>query len=147
MKNLAHSNPPNRSRGITLVEILLIIALLVILLSFAMPSVGGAAARAEMTATVENVQHSMQSARKMARMNEAPVSVIFDAPAGMESGNITFESKSRTGILDYALPEDVMLIADQDAFLFDERGLVQNPGKIILVSRVDETISTTLEVK
>ena len=60
MKNITHSTPPNRSKGITLVEILLIIALLVILLSFAMPSVGGAAAKAEMTATVENVQHSMR---------------------------------------------------------------------------------------
>ena len=56
------------ARGITLVEILLVISLLVILLSFAIPSMGGAAAKAEMTATVENVQHSIQSARNMARM-------------------------------------------------------------------------------
>ena len=135
------------ARGITLVEILLVISLLVILLSFAIPSMGGAAAKAEMTATVENVQHSIQSARNMARMNEVVVTVLFNAPAGQEARKIEFDSRVHTGILNYELPADVVLIADQDNFLFDRRGLVENPGQILLVSKADDSVSATLDVK
>lgn len=147
MKKIAHITPLNRSRGVTLVEILLVISLLVILLSFAIPSVGGAAAKADMTATVENVEHSIQSARNMARMNETDVTVLFDAQAGQESNVISFESKVHTGILNYRLPKDIVLISDQDTLVFDERGLLANPAQITLVSKADETVTATLEVK
>lgn len=135
------------ARGITLVEILLVISLLVILLSFAIPSMGGAAAKAEMTATVENVQHSIQSARNMARMNEVEVTIVFNAPAGQEARKIEFDSRVHTGILNYDLPADVVLIADRDNFVFDQRGLVENPGHILLVSKADDSVSATLEVQ
>ena len=133
-----------RARGITLVEILLVISLLVVLLSFAIPSIGSATAKAEMTATAENVQHAIESARKTARMNETVVKVVFDAPAGENSSLISFDSKVHTGILDYRLPESVFLISDQDVLLFDERGLVSNPVQVTLVSRADDSVTSTM---
>ena len=146
--NINHKNSPfKHARGITLVEILLVIALLVILLSFAIPSMGGAAAKAEMTATMENVQHALHSARNMARLNEVDVRVSFDATAGQESRKISFDSKVHTGILDYELPEGVVLVADQDSFGFDQRGLVENPGEILLISKADDSITETMEIR
>lgn len=143
-----HKNSPfKHARGITLVEILLVLSLLVILLSFAIPSMSGTAAKAEMTATVENVQHALHSARNMARLNEVDVRVNFDAAAGQESRLISFDSKVHTGILNYELPKDVVLVADQDSFEFNQRGLVENPGKILLISKADDSITETMEIR
>lgn len=146
--NIKHNNAPfSRARGITLVEILLVISLLVILLSFAIPSMGGAAAKAEMTATMENVEHALHSARNMARMNEVEVRVNFDAQAGQESRKISFDSKVHTGILNYELPKDVVLVSDQDSFIFNQQGLVENPGQVLLLSKADDSITETMEIR
>lgn len=139
-----------RSKGITLVEILLVIALLAIVLSFAVPSIGSATASAEMTATVENVEYSIQTARNVARMNEAGVAVDFKRFVGEQAQVILFrrlDPGPGTGIPEYSLPEDIELVSDQQSFVFDERGLVRNPGAIILVSKVDESVTATVEVK
>lgn len=154
MNNNALSHPYSRSRGVTLVEILLVVAMLVILLSFAMPSVGTATARAELKAAVENVQYSIDAARNLARMTESSVTVNIgpasqpEAPAGAESSGepqrIMF---SRPEIQDYALPADIRLVADHDSYVFDSRGLVQEPGRVTLLSAADESISSAIDIK
>jgi Tfp pilus assembly protein FimT len=140
----------SRAKGITLVEILLVVALLLIVLSFAIPSMSGASTRAEMTATLENVEHSIQMARNMARMNEASVDIRFEPASGEEMRVIAFEtakSKNNFGLMDYTLPESIVLKADQNDFTFDEKGLVEKPGRITLVARSDKTIEASVEVE
>lgn len=153
------SNPVSRSRGITFVEILLVISLLVILLSFAMPSVGTAAARAELKAATENVQYSIGAARNLARTTESSVAVnigsVTESAAGAADPfqSITFsrpESKNvRHGpdIQDYHLPAGLRLVSDYDRYVFDSRGLVREPGRIVLVSMADESISFTIDIE
>ena len=36
--------------------------------------------------------------------------------------------------------------SDREAYRFDDRGLVQSPGQLILVSAVDETITSVVRV-
>lgn len=151
MKMNRHPNISTRSRarGITLVEILVVIAMLLILASFAVPSMSNATAKAEMTATVENVEYSIQAARNTARMNETQVAVEFsDAHAGTQT--ISFQAKgsgSLPGMQDYLLPESIQLVSAQRGFEFDSRGLVENPGTIVLVSKADDSVTSTIEVK
>ena len=140
-------------RGITLIEILMVLALLAILLSFAMPSASGTFSKAEMKSTLENVQYSLQVARKTARMTETSVSMNI-SPSGQDATQtITFSAPGKSGansklhIQDFSLPADIMLISDQESFIFDERGLVENPGRILLVSKMDESATLTFEVK
>jgi len=146
-------NPASRSKGITLIEILMVLGLLVILLSFAMPSISGPAIRAEMTATLENVEYSIQAARNMARMTESSVSlnVLSNQEEAVQTISYSSATSNRAGgnagMQDYRLPTDIVLVSDQDSFAFDERGLVENPGQIILVSRVDESVRSVIEVK
>ncbi len=150
MKNKAHPISLSRSRGITLIEILLALSLLVIVLSFAIPSMSSATAKADMMAAVENVEYSIHTARNTARLSETGISVEFKSFAGEHAQVISFspaKSGSNVGIPEYRLPEDIELVADQESFVFDERGLVQNPGRIILVSKVDESVTETVEVK
>jgi len=143
----------NKIKGITLIEILLVLGLLTILLSFAMPSVSGAVSKAEMKATLENVQYSVQTARKIARITETPVFMTISPPGQETTQSITFGSPGKSGasnklqIQDFNLPTDIALITDHDSFVFDERGLVEEPGRILLVSTVDESITSTIDIK
>lgn len=153
MKIKSSIQPSFPSKGITIIEILLVISLLVIVVSFAIPSVGGATARAEMTAAQENLQHAVQAARNLARINESGMTVQFGTASG-STGQVVriLDLDSGTppvagGLQDYLLPESVQLISNEESFDFDERGLAENPGEIILVSRVDDSIRSTVEVK
>jgi Tfp pilus assembly protein FimT len=152
MNNNQLRHAASHSKGITLIEILLVLGLLVILLSFAIPSVSGAAIKAEMNATLENVQYSLQMAQKAARRTETAV-VVHISPAQPDiPQTISFSpgkggSRSNLLIQDFSVPADVVLVTEQDSFVFDKRGLVQNPGNILLVSRVDETVTSTVQVR
>ena len=146
-----HFNLPARYRGITLVEILMVIALLVIILSFALPSVGSMTARAEMQAAVENVEYSIDTARKLARLTETPVAVDIRPEQGnTRTIEITAMPDSGAslapGAPDYSLPPGIELAATAERFVFDERGLVEAPGTIVLSHVDDASLSTTLSV-
>lgn len=150
MRSYSSLNSLPRSKGVTLVEILMVIALLVIVLSFAIPSMGNASAKADMLAAVENVEYSIKAARNAARMSEKGTALEITRQAGASSQALKFSgagTKNGVGIPEYRLPEDIELVANQAVFEFDERGLVRNPGAITLVSRTDETISETIEVR
>ncbi len=144
--------PVAYSKGVTLIEILLVLGLLVIVLSFAMPSVSGAASKAEMQATVENLQYSLESARKAARLTESVIEMNITSEESEVVRSITFSSPGRQAenglqIPAYSVPPGIALVSDHSSYRFDERGLVENPGRIVLVSRVDETTTSTINVK
>jgi Tfp pilus assembly protein FimT len=143
-----------RSQGITLIEILLVVGLLVVLLSFAVPSINGAAIKAEMTAAQEHVEYSLQTARRTARMSESPVEMnISPVESSGTPQLVTFSAPGKRGsgsvqqIQDYSMPPDIALVSSQESFLFDRRGLVSNPGQIQLVSKVDESITSIIDVE
>ena len=142
----------NKEKGITLIEILLVLGLLAILVSFAVPSVSGAVSKAEMKSALENIQYSLQVARRTARVTETGVSMHISPVEQDTTQSITFSSPDKSGasnnlhIQDFTLPPDIVLISDQDSFIFDERGLVEEPGRILLVSKEDESITSTIDI-
>jgi type II secretory pathway pseudopilin PulG len=139
-----------RAQGITLVEILLAVGLLIILVGFALPSAGSATARAEMKAALENLEYSIGTARNVARMSGSSVSLAFVSTPGAPAQKITFSTQTRKGapeIPDYLLPESIELVSSQDGFVFDQRGLVEQPGRILLVSRSDDAVTSTLDIE
>ena len=143
----------SKIKGITLIEILLVLGLLAILASFAVPSVSGAVSKAEMKSTMENIQYSLDVARRTARMTETEVSMHISPAEPETTQTITFSSPGKGGasnhlqIQDFTLPPEIALISDHDSFMFDERGLVEEPGRILLVSKVDESITSTIDIE
>lgn len=138
-----------RARGITLVEILIVLSVLVVIASFAIPSIGNATARAEITAATENVRYSVEAARKLARSTESRVVLeVMDIadPTGQAIGFARVRAGANDPTQDYRLPDDVRLVAAPEAVVFDRRGLAENPGQWILVSTVDESITETIMV-
>lgn len=152
MNKLLQRNPSSNSKGISLIEILLGLAVLVILLSYAMPSVSGAAIKAEMSVALENIQYSIHAARQTARINEA--AIVMHVPAGgdrSEPQTISFASASKKKVAalqiqDFNLPSEIMMVSDRESFVFDERGLAENPGTILLVSTSDDSITSSINV-
>ena len=150
-----HRKFNHRCKGFTLIEILLMLGFLVIITSFAAPSMSGAAARADMRAASENLQYSIRSARNTARMTESNVTMnILEAEQVGQSQQITFsvsgpglKALGQAGLQNDPLPEDIKLLSDYSSYEFDGRGIVQKPGVITLVSRTDETLITSLNIE
>lgn len=145
----------NRCGGVTLIEILLILGLLLIIASFAAPSMSNATARADMRAASENLQYSIRTARNTARMTESKVimHVLEEGPGG-QSQRITFSvsgpdliNTGQPGLQEDRLPVNIKLVSEYSSYEFDGRGIVQNPGVITLVSRTDDSLMTSFEVK
>ena len=152
MNKLLLRNPSSNSKGISLIEILLGLAVLVILLGYAMPSVSSAAIKAEMSAALENVQYSIKAARQTARINESAVTMHISAGEDPSKPQIiTFASASKkrvpaVQIQDFNLPPEILVVSDRESFVFDERGLVDDPGTILLVSTADDSITSSILV-
>lgn len=144
------SNNRFRARGITLVEILIVVSVLVVLASFAIPSIGNATARAEMTAAVENVRYSVESARKLARATERRVVLsVSDAP-GPGGQAITIrrlDGDAEDALQDYRLPDAVRIASATETFTFDRLGLAEQPGRLVLVSTIDDAITESVPVE
>ncbi len=153
MKIQQASRSPCSSRGITLVEVLIVISVLAIILSFAIPSASGAAARAELRAATENLEYSISAARNVARITESPVTLHISA-SGDQSAQIVSLAQADAGsrgahpdMQPYPIPDSVDVLPDRPLFLFDRRGLVDRTGQIRLVSKLDPDLSATLEVR
>ena len=134
-------------QGITLLEVPIILGLLFILVSFALPEFGGATVRADMRAANENLQYSIQNARNTARMAESIVSMNLLEEPGDAGQRITFsapetarKSTAHLDIQDYQFNAEIKLVSDYPSYEFDSRGIVKNPGKITLVSTADESV-------
>jgi len=140
-----------RCQGVTLIEILLVVGLLVILISFASPTISNATTRTQMRAEAENIQYSIRIARNTARMNETEVSMNVHTEAGADKHRISFDvsgnTEQRTGLQGYELDGDFLLVSDYSHYKFDSRGFVKNPGEIVLTARDDETVTRSFTVE
>ena len=150
-----HTEFNHRCRGVSLIEILLILGFLVIIASFAIPSTSNATARADMRAASENLQFSIRIARNTARMTESKVTMnILEEEPGGQSQRITFsvagpgqKDQGQAGLQEERLPADIKLVSDYRSYEFDGRGIVQNPGVITLVSKSDESLNISFDLK
>lgn len=152
MNITASACPASHSRGITLIEILVGIAVLVVLVSFALPSVSTAALRAEMTAAQENVTHYVEAARVLARTNERPVTLVIRQATGDQARTLHLNQATDTAdepplMQDFSPPESIILVADRDSYSFDSRGLAVDTGEIRLIARGDRSLLSTIEIR
>jgi len=143
-----------RCQGITLIEILLVLGMLGIIVSFAAPAVSNATTKAEIQAAAENIQYSIRIARNTARMTESDVSMHVLTGPETDNQRITFSvSNSATntlgqsGLQEYPLDGDFILVSDYPSYEFDGRGIVRNPGQIILAASDNESLTMNFMVE
>ena len=143
-----------KDRGVTLIEVLLVVVLLVVLMSFAIPSFSGANTQAEMRVAGESLQFAIRSARNTARMTESAVSMNLQDDLEGAGQRISFSTSGRdgtnaaaVGIQDFQFKKEIKLVSAAPSYEFDSRGIVSNPGHIILVSTLDESLRVQIPVE
>ena len=121
-----------RCQGITLIEILLVMGLLVIIASFATPSLSKATTKAEMQAVAENIQYSIRIAQNTARMTETKVILNVQSDPASENHGVSFSVSDKalsalgqTGLQEYLLDDDFVLHAAIPNLLNDFAGQFQ----------------------
>lgn len=128
----------------------MVLSVLVIILSFAIPSVGKATARAELKAATEQVEHAVWMARNLARASESPVhlNIIDSTDDGAQYLNLSVADGRRpSGWQDYAVPGSIVVAADHESFVFNAQGLVENPGRLLLAAPAYENIKTEVKLR
>ena len=96
-----------RCRGFTLVEALVVLALLALVLGLAVPGLTGLRGRQQLQAQAEDFWNSLMLARAQALLEQQHVTVcaaastaVCDAAAGWHSGWLVFVDANRNGSLD-----------------------------------------------
>jgi Tfp pilus assembly protein FimT len=143
-----------RSSGISVLEILIALAVVAVIISFVATSFGTITNKAELQATVEGVNFSIQSARNTARELETDVIMHLKTGQTEEHDSISFSLPGRnaelgpSGLLpEFQLPADIRLVADEASIHFDYRGLVETPVRLLLVSNADENVNERLLIQ
>ena len=133
-------------QGFTVIEVLVVLGVLVVILSFASPSLTSTTARNELNSAIENVEFSIRTAKLTARQLESPVlmrleldpsaklhAIRFSFP--VDSVGLKSTSLDADNLLqDYVFPKSVRLKSDLSTIRFNYLGKVETPSRILLVS-------------
>lgn len=148
------ANLKQHAKGITLIEILMVLGVLAILVSFAAPSFNTANSAMQMRAASEQVEYSIDLARKTARMTETPVimNVSIDPKNGQHRITYSLSDKARKklsqpSLQEFRLDSSLAFQVDHRSFEFNSRGIVTNPGTLTLIAKDEETGSTSFLVE
>jgi type IV fimbrial biogenesis protein FimT len=133
--------------GFTLIELLIVVAILAILASIALPNILAPSNRARLRGTVSNLRGDLQTAKMMAiRENSFVVvnmlatgyEVFVDNGAGANAGNWVRDADERLLVsrqMEPGVTIDLAATNLSDARTrFNDRGLPENFGKIVLTS-------------
>lgn len=143
-----------RSSGISVVEILVALGVLVVIISFTAPSLSKVNARAELDVALENVNLSVYMARNTARQLETDVIMHLETGRHEQQHSISFsfptrnaELDSGTLLQDFQFPAGIRLVTDDTSIHFDSRGMVEVPVHLLIVSSLDEGVNERLVIE
>ena len=143
-----------RSRGISVLEILIALGLLVVIISFASPSLSNVTAKAELQAAIKNTEFSIRAARQTARILETDVVMKLHTDRKLKQHYISYtfpqrnpQQESANAIQDFQYPPGIRVVSEQDVLHFDSRGVLDRPVKLMLVSVVDDDINERLLIE
>lgn len=137
-----------RQAGITVLEVLIAVGLLAVLISFASPSLSGAAARAEFKASVEHMELNLRIARNAARQNNTTVTMHLNNADQQIHHSVTYsmegqaeDSAEASALLAWEFPESVRIRSSAPKVRFDFRGVAEESVQLELVSLHDDDLT------
>lgn len=141
----------NIQKGLTTVEIILVVAMIGISFSFSASFANRAPARVELTAAEEQVQDALRIARNLSRSSESSLTLSLSRQSDDQGYRISIgppeEKRTRRNLIDVPvieLPANVVVLSENMTFVFDHRGLVEPTGSIDL--RVGDAADETKTV-
>ncbi len=135
----------SQMRGISLIEILIVLAALTVITAIALPKPEKDSAKAEMQAAVENLQQAVYLARSTAMSKQTDVILHLVPGNTEESGKVTFsfanpKAGMDTSTLDheYPFPSGIRLETSEPDVHFNSAGQVEYEARIALISNSDK---------
>jgi type II secretory pathway pseudopilin PulG len=141
------------ARGITAIELLIIISVLAILVVFAAPVVSSAFWTSEVDEAVKVTEKSVREARALARLYQTNVVVRIESDEGRDPLiTVTVPSRHKDidvgGVRDeVALPRDVQVLGGDVVVRFNPAGEVELPALVMLASSADTRGATKLIIE
>ena len=132
------------ARGVTVIEVLIMISVIAVLIVFAAPMVGSAFSTTEVDEAVRITEKSVREARALARLYRTDVYVKIES-SDDRAPSITVSMPGRHQHVDvgqrkeeFALPGQVQVLSGDAMLQFNPEGEVDLPAMVMLASRVDQ---------
>lgn len=119
------------SRGITLPELLVVLAIVALAVTVAIPVISGAIHSARVRTSVDQFAVSLMAARMLAVTLQAPVSLnVASDPQNY------YEIPDRNGLARrYEMPEGVRIESSTDPITFQPNGMVEGGARTVFTAR------------
>jgi len=145
------SNNKHHYRGITVMEVLIGLAFLVILVAFIAPNLQRDSGRSEMGQALSDFNQHLDMARFAARRLESEITVDFHKDLRAKNHSISFvlpgEPNLDPVLKEYVLPENIRMHSQQSSLRIDSTGEVIIPAQIELTSERSRFLSERLLVE
>lgn len=140
------------AQGISILEILIIVSLMLVVMAFASPSLNRVHAKADLKAAVDQVESSILIARQTARRLNSDVIMRLHASKRDKQNSISLvvpalEKPHERLPQDTVLPEGIRLVTSQHTVVFDAQGAVEEPVYFSLVSMNDEAVTKRMLIQ
>jgi len=142
---------PRYCRGMTMVEVIIVIAIIGILMVFAAPSMRDAAARSDLKTGTDNVIQALRMAKNKARVTNRPVTVTFTT--GTSDNTISFQFPGQSDMAlatpNIDLPANITVAASPAVFQFDPMGTIvgfSQSSSITLTSTLQSSETETINI-
>jgi len=131
-----------REGGFTLIELMVVIAMVAILAGVIVPGMGGMVARSSIGTAEQDLMQALRTAKSVARDHNTKVTVTLVKG----SSNIAMASSDGSFAQTVALPASASPTVG-DVFVFNGQGLVDKTGAITLVSARDVNLTRTVTIQ
>ncbi len=142
---------PKSSKGLSLIEVLVLLAVLAVLLAFADPMLRDNSARSSVKEATVQVALALHNARNSARAGNTPVTVVISTNPSHNTLLFEYPKDGSSGtvpsLLPVTLPADISVSSDTTAVTFDPQGTVSTGGFIRLTSSSDTNFYATVMLK
>ena len=127
-----------KQAGITIIEVLVVLAVIAITVGIATGSTKDLAYRADLRVATEMIQQSVRMARNRARMEEKDMQLMFTDVDEYDQVRIELNSPSERYaqpiLEDIRLPPGIMIMSPDRQFSFNSRGVLDEPGTITIAA-------------
>lgn len=140
-------NSTNPSKGLSLIEALVLLAVVAVLLAFANPMFRDNSARAAVKEATVQVALALHNAKNSARSTNSDVTVVITTNPSGNTVSFKFPNDRSTGTLPVVtLPGGISVSSDSPAFTFNAQGAVNTTGSITLASAANTNFYATIKL-
>jgi len=144
-------NAPRYSRGMTMVEVIIVIVIIGIMMAFAAPSMRAVAVRSDLKAATDNVIQAVRMAKNRARVTNRPVTVTFTTSNTHNTISFQFPGAGTMALAtpNIDLPANITVEAEPAVFQFDPMGTIvgfTQSSSITLTSTLNSSETETVNI-